>query len=180
MNLPKTGFGGQAKNYSDPRNILYHNNEDLVWDNSYNIHLTNDIDHRLPNNAPPNSGNPFLPPPLASSTKYPDLPTNSINFYGSGVQSPPQDINQQNHQNVFPAQPTVTPQPILSGLTGSQLGVTTTVTSVTTPILSSSTLAPAVIVPVSTGARPKHIMSPPPPSILPITDPIQTRSLTGH
>ena len=182
MNLPafyRTGFGDQGRKYSDPKNILYHNTKDLVWDNSYNIQLTNDIDHHLPNNAPTNSGNPFLPPPLASSTKYPDLPTNSINFYGSGVQSLPQDINQQNQQNVFPAQPTVT-QPILSGLTGSQLEVTTTVTSINTPILSTSKVAPAVIIPVSTGARPKVVMSPPPPSILPITDPIQTRSLTGN
>ena len=132
LNLPKTGFGSQARNYSDQRN-LYHNNEDLVWDYASNIHLTNDIHHHRPNIAPPNSGNPFMTPPLASSTRYPNLP---INFYGSNIPSLPHSINQQNQQNVSLAQLTVTPQPNLSGLTGSQLGVTATITSVTTPILS--------------------------------------------
>ena len=58
--------------------------------------------------------------------------------------------------------------------------MTTKVTSLNTPILSTSKVAPAVIIPVSTGTRPKVVMSPPPPSILPITDPILTRSLTGN
>ena len=44
---------------------------------------------------------------------------------------------------------------------------------------------PVVNVPVTeaTGTKPKQILSPPPPPpppILPISDPIQTRSLTGH
>jgi hypothetical protein len=183
LNLPRTPFGSQAaRNYSDQRN-LYHNNDDLVWDYASNIHLTNDIHHHRPNIAPPNSGNPFMTPPLASSTKYPNLP---INFYGSDIQSLPRSINQQNQQNnVSLAQLTVTPQPNISGVTGSQIGVTATVTSVTTPILSSSTVAPVVNVPVTkaTGTKPKQILSPPPPPpppILPISDPIQTRSLTGH
>lgn len=103
--------------------------------------------------------------PLASSTRYPNLP---INFYGSDIQSLPHSINQQNQQNVSLAQLTVTPQPNLSGLTGSQLGVTATITSVTTPILSSSTIAPAVNVPVAgaTGTKPKQILTPPPPPLL--------------
>ena len=134
----------------------------------------NDIYHHLPVNAA-NSGNPFLPPPLASSDpKYPVLPINSMNCYGSGAQSSPQDINQQ---NAFPAQTTVT-QPILSGLIGSQTvvsGVTTTVTALQTPILSTSQVVPTVIISVSTGARPKVVMSPRPAShvtkLLPDTDP---------
>ena len=35
MNLPafnRQGFGDQGRKYSNPKNILYHNNEDLVWD----------------------------------------------------------------------------------------------------------------------------------------------------
>ena len=42
---------------------------------------------------------------------------------------------------------------------------------------------PVVNVPVAkaTGTKPKQILSPPPPPPpLPISDPIQTRSLTGH
>ena len=59
-------------------------------------------------------------------------------------------------------------------------GTTTTVTSLQTPVLAPSQITPTVITPVSTGARPKIVMSPPPPSILQITDPILTRSLTGN
>ena len=194
MNLPSfyhTGYGDQGRRFRDPRNVLFHDNNDLVWDNSYQIQLSNDVDHHIPVNAArPNSGNPFLPPPLASSDpKYPSLP---LNFYGSVpaisyastptiVHTSPQAISHQ--PNAFPTQTTVS-QPILPGSLGSQTvmsGTTTTVTSLQTLVLAPSRIAPTVITPVSTGARPKIVMSPPPPpSILQITDHIITRSLTGN
>ena len=185
LNLPKT-FVNQT-----PRNNL---DQDMVWDYTNNINLTNDIRHHRPNIPPANSStNPFATPPLASSTKYPNLPLN--NFFGPNIQSLPYRVNQQNQQqHVSLPQLTVTPQP---GIAGSQIGATASVNSVNTPILSSVPVVQVSNVPVTaTGTRAKHVLSPssqvPPSSSMPSSSPvpippplppkdlIQTRSLTGN
>jgi hypothetical protein len=86
MNLPPlyhTGYGSQGRRFKDPRNVLFHDNNDLQWDNAYQIQLSTDVDFNIPaGSVRSNSNNPFVQnPPLASSDpKYPSLP---VNFYGS-------------------------------------------------------------------------------------------------
>ena len=132
LNLGNTFFNQTPRNNLDP---------DMVWDYTNNISLTNDIRHHRPIIPPVNSStNPFATPPLASSTKYPNLPLN--NFFGPNIQSLPYRVNQQNQQqNVSLPQLTGTPQPRAGTpqprVASSQTGATASVNSVTTPILSS-------------------------------------------
>jgi hypothetical protein len=172
MNLPplyNTGYGSQGRRFMDPRNVLYHDNNDLQWDNAYQIQLSTDVDFNIPTGSAARSNNPFVQhPPLASSDpKYPSLPAIS------------------HHPHAFPNQTTASP-PILHGTLGPQTlmpGTTTTVSSLQTPVLAPSQVAPIVITPVTTtGTRPKTpVMSPPPPPPPnPPTDHIITRSVTGN
>jgi hypothetical protein len=72
---------------------------DMVWDSTNNISLTNDIRHYRPIIPPVNSSiNSFATPPLASSTKYPNLPLN--NSFGPTIQSLPYCVTQQNQQQL--------------------------------------------------------------------------------
>jgi hypothetical protein len=171
MNLPPlyhTGYGSQGRRFMDPRNVLYHDNNDLQWDNAYQIQLSTDVDFNIPTGSAARSNNPFVQhPPLASSDpKNPSLPAIS------------------HHPHAFPNQTTVSP-PILHDTLGPQTLVpgTNTTVSIQTPVLAPSQVAPIVITPVTTtGTRPKtpvmsHPLLPPPN---PPTDHIITRSVTGN
>jgi hypothetical protein len=197
MNLPPlyhTGYGSQGRRFKDPRNVLFHDNNDLQWDNAYQIQLSTDVDFNIPaGSARSNSNNPFVQnPPLASSDpKYPSLPANlyssvpAISYSSTPTiaHTSPQAIS--HHPHAFPTQITASP-PILHGSLGPQTvmsGTTTTVSSLQTPVLAPSQVAPTVTTSVSTtGTRPKTpVMSPPPPPPPnPPTDHIITRSVTGN
>jgi hypothetical protein len=170
MNLPplyNTGYGSQGRRFMDPRNVIYHDN-DMQWDNAYQIQLSTDVDFSIPTGSAARSNNPFVRhPPLASSVpKNPSLPAIS------------------HHPYAFPNQTTVSP-PILHDTLGPQTLVpgTNTTVSIQTPVLAPSQVAPIVTTQVTTtGTRPKtpvmsHPLLPPPN---PPTDHIITRSETGN